>query len=75
MAASAICNEMGYGTSAGSWESGIVWDSLQNSFVIAMDDVVCSTNNFAECTYSREDNCGHSEDVFLTCIDTGRGNQ
>ena len=73
MAASAICNEMGYDSSAiSTWaNSNSLWESVQGSYDIALDDVDCSTKNFTECTYSRSHNCEHSEDVFLTC-GTGR---
>ena len=67
MAASAICNEMGYDSSASTWENSNLWDSVQGSYDIALDDMHCSTNKFAECTYTTSPNCAHSEDVFLTC--------
>ena len=34
-----------------------------------MDDVACPTNttDFLQCTIVDEENCGHSEDVLLSC--------
>ena len=67
VAASAICKKMGYDGSTSTWESRNLWDSVQQSYDIALDNVYCQTDNFAECTYETSDNCGHSEDVYLTC--------
>ena len=65
--ASAICNEMGYDSSVITWANSNLFDSLQQSYEIAMDDVECQTDNFAECTYITSNNCGHNEDLYLTC--------
>ena len=70
--ASAICNEMGYDSSVITWANSNLFDSVQQSYEIAMDDVECQTDNFAECTYITSNNCAHSEDLYLTC-GTGSG--
>ena len=62
--ADVICRELGFARSL-NWTSGWLYD-MQESLDIKLDDIVCRTD-WDSCTYSREDNCGHSEDVFLTC--------
>ncbi|KAL5253627.1 hypothetical protein ACHWQZ_G013415 [Mnemiopsis leidyi] len=62
--ADVICRELGFARSL-NWTSGWLHD-MQESLDIKLDDIVCRTD-WDSCTYSREDNCGHSEDVFLTC--------
>ena len=65
-AAFAICREMGY-FSAITWESGNYFD-VQENLEINLDDVSCSEQSWSSCSYSESHNCGHSEDVFLTCL-------
>jgi len=64
--ANVICQYMGY-TAAASWSSGETLD-IQNNYEINLDDVNCSgVAEWESCSYSESHNCGHSEDVFLTC--------
>ena len=73
-AAHAICKEIGY-QCALEWHAGDNWIT-QESYPIALDNVYCETENFTQCTYDTSHNCGHAEDVFLTCTDrclTGDG--
>ena len=65
-AAFAICKEVGY-VSAITWESGNYFD-VQEDLEIKLDDVSCSNHIWSSCSYSESNNCGHSEDVFLTCL-------
>ena len=65
-AAIAICKEMGY-FSAITWESGNYF-SFQENLEINLDDVSCSEQSWSSCSYSESNNCGHSEDVFITCL-------
>ena len=67
-AANAICHEMGNSGST-SWYGGRTFSfgELQNSFEITLDDVTCTDDDWNSCTYSTSHNCGHSEDVFLSC--------
>ena len=70
MAASAICKDMGYesyDSTTIDWGNNHLWSGLQASYPIALDDVACDSENFAECTYDIIDNCEHSEDVYLVC--------
>ena len=67
MGASAICNEMGFDSNVITWANSNLFDSVQQSYEIALDDVQCQTDNFAESTYITSNNCGHSEDLYLTC--------
>ena len=67
MAASAICNEIGYNGDAITWANSNLYDSIQQSYDIALDDVECQSDNFAECTFATSHNCGHSEDLYLNC--------
>ncbi|KAL5253604.1 hypothetical protein ACHWQZ_G013415 [Mnemiopsis leidyi] len=67
--ADAICREMGYSGSS-SWVSGSSYSYGENqtSLDITLDDVQCSDDDWDSCSYSTSHNCGHSEDVFLTCF-------
>ena len=68
--ANAICREMGYSGSS-SWVSGSSYSYGESQAIldINLDDVRCSTGNWDSCSYSTYDNCGHSEDVFLVCVE------
>ena len=69
MAASAICNEIGYNNNgdAITWANSNLYDSIQQSYDIVLDDVRCQSDNFAECTFATSHDCGHSEDLYLNC--------
>ena len=64
---------MGYDGSYASWYYGYLWGDLQENFPIVLDDVECTDENsgFASCTSETIHNCGHDEDVFLTCAEPG----
>ena len=66
-AADAICRILGH-KGRSSWSSGLIW-SLQNNFDIHMDKVECSRGDWSSCSYNSRHiyNCGHSQDVHLTC--------
>ena len=67
--ADAICREMGHKRSI-SWSSGgeLSFGEFQNSLSISLDDVKCNDHDdWESCSYSILHNCGHSEDVFLSC--------
>ena len=66
-AADAICSLLGYLATGSEWTSGSEIWGIQSTYRIKLDDVNCQTNFWSSCTYSEYDNCGHSEDVFLTC--------
>ena len=65
--ADVICQEMGYDRSSG-WTSGSFYDDVQNSLDITLDDVDCYWGSWSSCDYQTTNDCGHSEDVFLTCV-------
>ena len=67
-AANAICREMGYYKSTW-WISGsdFSFGESQTNLDITLDDVKCSDNDWKSCSYSTLHNCGHNEDVFLSC--------
>ena len=65
-AAFAICKEMGY-VSAITWESGNYFD-VQEDLEIKLDEVSCSEQSWSSCSSSESHDCGHGEDVFLTCL-------
>ena len=67
--ADAICREMGY-IGQMSWSSGSKWE-IQSNYDITLDDVSCSSGEWSSCSFSFNDNCGHSEDVFLQCEGVG----
>ena len=68
--ADAICREMGY-SGASAWESGYFFSDEQSGREITLDNVDCDSGNWDLCSYGTTHNCGHSEDVFLTCIPDG----
>ena len=66
--ATVICKEMGY-VGSKSWSSVNKWSFVQRTYDIVLDDIECrdADGKFEECSYTERENCGHSEDVFLTC--------
>ena len=62
----AICRHMGF-SGLREWSNGLRFEDLQNSKEITMDNVECSSGSWGSCNFVTEDNCGHSEDVFLSC--------
>ena len=65
-AAVTICKKMGF-PSAQKWENGNNFD-LQDNLDIKLDDVRClDDHEWSSCSYDEYHDCGHSEDVFLTC--------
>ena len=65
--ADVICQEMGYDRSSG-WTSGSFYEDVQSSLNITLDNVDCYWGSWSSCDYLTEHDCGHSEDVFLTCV-------
>ena len=66
--ASVICEELGYG-GAEDYDSDGGWE-IQSNYQITLDDVSCDTEEeerWASCSFTETHNCGHSEDIFLTC--------
>ena len=66
IAADAICREMNF-TRATSWISNELSFSFQDNYDIKMDDVVCTSVEWEDCSFNSVSNCGHYEDVFLNC--------
>ena len=64
--ADAVCREMGY-YGALSWRNGHVYGSQQSNRPIRLDDVRCSSNVWSSCTSITSHNCGHHEDVLISC--------
>lgn len=64
-----ICREMGYLRTV-SWHYGNAW-AVQYNYTIVLDDLKCvdPDSGFSACSYQTSHNCGHREDVFLTCED------
>ena len=69
--ADVICQEMGYNRSSG-WTSGSFYE-VQSSLNITLDNVDCDGGSWSSCDYLTTHNCGHSEDVFLTCVTVDSG--
>ena len=65
--ADVLCRELGY-VRALNWTSEFLFE-MQEGLDINLDDVVCRNNNWESCSYRTEHNCGHGEDVFLTCTE------
>ena len=71
-AADAICRYMGY-SAATRWTIEESFN-IQSEYDINLDDVQCSSAEWLTCSFSVENNCGHDEDVFLSCaIDSVSG--
>ena len=68
-AAEAVCRQINSSYSMLGWTTGGTFD-IQNNLDINLDDVKCNSTDWGSCEYSEEHNCGHSEDVFLTCENT-----
>ena len=70
ISANVICREIGY-IGALNWVSGSEYSygETQTSLRIALDEVTCQDDDWASCSYSTTHDCGHSEDVFLTCLE------
>ena len=64
--AESACYTLGY--TGGSFQTRNQPNWSENEIPFLMDDVGCSSSegNFIECSTSTE-NCGHSENVLLTC--------
>ena len=69
-AAAAICQQLGF-SGASSWINSGTFYSGQTGLSINMDDVRCPSSTWSTCTYTTSHNCGHYEDVTLTCTATG----
>ena len=72
--AESACNTLGY-TNGGFYDTidmGNSWSEPEIPF--SMDDVECesASTNFLSCTSSADDNCGHYENVLLTCFASGK---
>ena len=71
-AAEAICSHMNKSfTSNDTWRSGVDF-TIQSKLEIKLDDVQCRNGEWENCSFSRNHNCGHHEDIFLSCT-TGTG--
>ncbi|KAL5267252.1 hypothetical protein ACHWQZ_G004326 [Mnemiopsis leidyi] len=65
--AHAICKVLGYPRGALRYRNGNAYGSMQTRKSITMDDVRCSSSTWSSCHYHSYHNCGHHEDVLLTC--------
>ena len=76
--ANAICRELGYPEALGwfnnraySFDGGRRFLDMANTLDIKLDDVQCNTEqhevDWESCDSNTRHNCGHFEDVLLTC--------
>ena len=68
-AAEAICIEMGYKDII-KWTSENLSFVIQSDYEINLDNVNCDSAEWESCSFSRDHNCKHSEDVHLICTGT-----
>ena len=63
-----VCTEMGFKCAREYYKVMPISD-IQSTYDIILDNVECSENAtvFGDCSYDIGHNCGHAEDVFLTC--------
>ena len=75
-AADAICKTMNF-TGAIRWTAyDDRFDNIKYNYRITLDDVSCSRAEWTSCTYdSYSNDCGHSEDVLLSCRTNDQGNE
>ena len=45
--------------------------SIQPNLEIKLDEVRCGSGEWNSCSFTFSHDCGHNEDVFLTCEDSG----
>ena len=64
--AEAVCRQINSSYGMLEWTSGSRFE-IQDNLDIKLDEVQCSSTDWESCEYSEEHDCGHSEDVFLTC--------
>ena len=60
-----ICRLMGY-ESLDYWANGLKY-AWQENYPIILDDVQCAGSEIPQCRYLTYHNCGHGEDVWLSC--------
>jgi hypothetical protein len=65
-AAHAICRVLGF-RGAVRYRNGNAFGSMQTRKSITMDDVSCRDTTWTHCHFNTRHNCGHSEDILLTC--------
>ena len=68
-AANAICKQMRF-EEATRWTSEESF-GIQRDYSINLDEVRCNGREWESCTYNEDHDCGHSEDVFLSCRGQG----
>ena len=66
IAAEAVCRQIKSSYSMLEWTTAETFD-IQNNLDINLNDVQCNSTDWGSCEYSEEHNCGHGEDVFLSC--------
>ena len=49
------------------WTSRGTSFTIQRDYEITLDNVNCASAEWESCSYSEDHNCGHTEDVFLSC--------
>ena len=67
--ADAVCRQINSSYRMLEWTTERTFD-IQNNLDINLDDVQCNSTDWGSCEYSEENNCDHSEDVFLSCENT-----
>ena len=64
--AHAICRLMGFASGV-RYRHGLRYGSMQSRRRITMDDVRCRGSYWNYCSHRSAHNCGHHEDILLTC--------
>ena len=67
--AHAICRTMGF-SRATRYRSGLVYGKFQSRKQIKLSNVICGSTNWGACRSTHNHNCGHHEDILLTCQGT-----
>ena len=70
-AADAICRQLNF-TRAERWTTKESFD-IQSNYGIHLSNIECNSLVWKSCTYTEKtNNCGHGEDIFLSCTGTYR---
>ena len=71
-AANAICRLMNF-TSASRWASNVDgnFNDIISNYDIKLDNVICNSAQWWDCSYSENHDCAHNEDVLLSCREKG----
>ncbi len=66
----AVCKELGFTMGSSFTNRADVYGS-QARMSVNMDEIQCSSTSWSSCSYTLTSDCGHGEDLVLTCLNLG----